>query len=203
MAEMFPRIQDNWSLGVSWDTELIPVHFVHARSLYALVEADRAVLGRWLPWVARVQSVDDYSRLIGYYRAKNSETGAFTCAVRYQSALAGVLSINEIDPEEQSASLGYWLGRPFRGLGLMRDSCRSLVDFLFTCRNIDTVMIRCAVDNLKSQKIPEALGFRKEMMLTREEWINDCWVDLWSYSLSHQEWPVSRADYVRSDKPAR
>lgn len=183
-----PEVDDQWSLSVSSDLVLVPIQFQFARNLFHLIDQSRLTLGQWLPWVVHVNQCEDLHKLIRYYRNKNKESGAFTCCILSNQAIAGVISINHINREGQSASLGYWLGSGFRSKGVMRRSCQALIHYLFEECGLHKVVIRCAVENVKSQKIPESLGFVKEARLRDGEWLNNRYVDLWSYGMLNWQW---------------
>ena len=55
---------------------------------------------------------------------------------------------------------------------MMTDACRALIDTLFSEYDLNRIEIRAAVQNVKSQAIPERLGFTKEGCLRQCEWLH-------------------------------
>ncbi|MCB9229250.1 MAG: GNAT family N-acetyltransferase [Deltaproteobacteria bacterium] len=183
-----PELSDHCLLRGKRGLMLVPVQPRHVQKLFALLEESRSSLESWLPWVSHIRKEQDLSQLIRYYRQKNRDTGAVTFCIFSDSLLTGVIGINQINVENHSASLGYWLGEPFRGRGIIRESCSLVITYLFTVRNLNKVIIRCADHNRKSRNVAESLGFRREAMLRAGEWVHGSFVDLWSYGLLSREW---------------
>jgi ribosomal-protein-serine acetyltransferase len=48
--------------------------------------------------------------------------------------------------------------------------------------------MRCAVENKKSRKIPERLGFREEGTIRQAEWLHEHFIDLVIYGMLASEW---------------
>lgn len=73
----------------------------------------------------------------------------------------------------------------------MRAAVQGLIKFGFEKLNLNKVLIGCATGNLRSQKIPESLGFTYEGTLRQNEWLYDHFVDHKIYSLLKSEWKPS------------
>jgi ribosomal-protein-serine acetyltransferase len=63
-----------------------------------------------------------------------------------------------------------------------------MIDEGFTRLHLNRIEIRAALENFKSQAIPERLGFKKEGLIRQGEFVNDHFVDLYVYSLLKEEW---------------
>ena len=70
----------------------------------------------------------------------------------------------------------------------MTKACKVFVDYAFDVLELNRVEIRCAVDNFKSQSIPERLGFIKEGTLRDTEFLYDHYVDCVVYSILKRDW---------------
>ena len=68
---------------------------------------------------------------------------------------------------EQDLELGYWLGRPLWGQGLMTEAARRLVKYGFSQLECPRIWCAHAVSNARSRRIIEKLRFRQEFL--REE----------------------------------
>lgn len=58
------------------------------------------------------------------------------------------------------AEIGYWLTKPMQGNGIMIRSVEALVKYAF--EKFNRLSIKCAVENVRSKKIPKKLGFTFE-----------------------------------------
>jgi len=92
----------------------------------------------------------------------------------------------------KNVEIGYWLAKEFEGKGLMTKSCKVLVDYAFHESKLKRVQIRCATGNVKSCRIPERLGFRKEGLVLQAEYLYGRFVDLVVYGMTDIQW--SRLD---------
>lgn len=159
-----------------------------AERLFALVDSCRPHLRRWLPWVDAVKAVEDSRAFIEGTLKKFAAGNGFEAGIWYKGELAGVIGLHYIDRNNRKTSIGYWLGEPFQGLGLMTKSCKACIDYVFQELKLNRVEIRCAVENQKSRAIPERLGFVNEGTIREAEWLYDHFVDHIVYGMIASEW---------------
>ncbi len=112
----------------------------------------------------------------------------FSCAVLYKKKIAGVIGFNQINMMHLSAMIGYWLGNQYQGKGLMLKACKAIVDFGFNELELNRQVIRCAVQNKKSQAIPLKLGFVKEGCFRQAEKLHHGFVDHYGYAMLACDW---------------
>jgi len=79
--------------------------------------------------------------------------------------------------------LGYWIGKEHEGNGIITSSCRRLLQYGFEVLMLNRIEIRCGVENVRSQRVPERLGFTKEGTLRQVENIRGQFIDHYLYSL--------------------
>jgi RimJ/RimL family protein N-acetyltransferase len=73
--------------------------------------------------------------------------------------LIGVVSV-EHRPDGIAPHLGYWLGRPFWGEGLMTEAAEAMVDATFAYAGEPALVSAAMVANRSSQRVLEKCGFR-------------------------------------------
>ena len=137
----------------------------HAERLFELTDRNRRQLRRWLPWVDAAKSARASRLFIDSALKQNRRKDGFHCGIWFRGALAGVIGLHRIDWPNRTAAIGYWLGAGFQGRGLMTRSCAALVAHCFSKLGLNRVEIRCATANVRSRKIPQRLGFKKEGVL--------------------------------------
>jgi ribosomal-protein-serine acetyltransferase len=153
-----------------------------ARTLHALIEANRARLARWLPWAA-TQTFED---TLGFIRRTEEQTAAndgFQTAIICEGDLAGVIGYVGINWQNRSTSIGYWLGERYQGKGTMTKAVSVLVDHALSTWKLNRVEIRAGVENRSSRAIAERLGFRQEGILRQAELIEGRYLDCVVYSM--------------------
>jgi RimJ/RimL family protein N-acetyltransferase len=106
------------------------------------------------PWPYEPQHAEGFlSGLVPNGWADDTE---YTWALRddFGGPLLGVIGFRE-----QTADLGYWLGRPHRGQGLMTEAVGSVLDWLFA-QGRERVAWECIPGNAASASVARKAGFR-------------------------------------------
>ena len=163
----------------------------HTDELFRLIEANRASLRQWLPWLdwsrTPADTADHIRTSLDRYEASNG----FSAGIWIDGALGGAIGLHAVDARHRSSSIGYWLSQDFRGSGAMTHACRAVINAAFHHYRLHRLEIRCATGNQKSCAIARRLGFTYEGTLREAEWLYDHFVDLEVYAMLEQNWPRS------------
>lgn len=164
--------------------ELRPLQPADAATLFAVVDAHRAALREWLPWVDATNTVADSAAYIATTVRDDRETRAFTCGIWSMGRLVGVIGHNRIDWAKRIGFPAYWIAPDSAGQGIMTQCCRVVIENAFTELQLKQLVVAVATDNLRAQKIPLRLGFKQVSLLKKAEWLYDHHVDHFVYSLA-------------------
>jgi len=159
-----------------------------AAPLYALIDANRAYLRQWLPWVDKEQSPNTTRAFLRAAQQQFADKRGGQYGIWQHGQLAGVVGQHPIDWANRACALGYWLGAAYQGRGLVTRACRALVSHAVRDLGLHRVEIRAATGNHRSRAIAERLGFRQEGVLRDAEWLYDHYVDLVVYAMLAPEW---------------
>ena len=77
----------------------------------------------------------------------------------------------------QAASVGYWMGTPHSGQGLMTKALRLLAPFAFRTLHLHRLEAGCVPANLASVRVLEKSGFSREGIARKYLRINGVWQD--------------------------
>ena len=171
----------HWTLEDEIELRLLQLR--HAPEIFARVEADRAFLRVWLPWVDHHRDVADTESFIHEALEQFVLGEAVHVGIWYGGAFAGVIGFHRINTEHRLGEIGYWLGETFQGKGIMTRACRAMVAYGFSELKLNRIEIHCAPENRKSRAIPERLGFQEEGILRQAERLRDRFVDNIVYGL--------------------
>jgi len=160
----------------------------HADQVFRLIEANRASLRQWLPWLDWSNQLSDTVKHINNSLQRYRDSNGFAAGIWIDDQLAGAIGLHAIDTLHRSSSIGYWLAEDYRGLGVMTNACRAVVNAAFDKYGLHRIEIRCATGNHRSCAIPSRLGFTHEGVLRESEWLYDHFVDLNVYSMLEQDW---------------
>ncbi len=159
----------------------------HADGLFHAVDSNRKHLSEFLPWVNNMQSVDDLTNYIKHCETLYQQNREVSFVIMYNEVAVGRVGLHYIDLKNKHASMGYWLTKNTEGKGIITRSCKALINFGFKELNLNRIEIRAAVENLRSQAIPQKLNFKREGIARQAEWVNNGFVDLMVYSLLKEE----------------
>lgn len=175
-------------IPVDEDIELKLVRPDDAPRIFAVTDRDRAYLGEWLPWVENTRSVADTEGFVRRAMDQMRRGEGFHACIEYRGEFAGIIGHVYLNPQDRRTELGYWLGQPFQGRGIMTRACRKLVDYAFESLGANRVEIRTDVDNRKSRAIPERLGFVQEALLREAVLEHGDYRDVVMYAKLRREW---------------
>ncbi|HYG95615.1 MAG TPA: GNAT family protein [Solirubrobacterales bacterium] len=164
-----------------------PLEAGDAAALYALIEADRDRLARWMPWAAE-QDLAGTERFIAEAEEQLIQGNGFQAKIESGREIVGVAGFHKVDWVNRNTSIGYWLVGHAEGKGTMTDVVRALLDHAFHEWELHRVEIHCAPDNHRSRAIPERLGFREEARLRETELVGGRYLDSVVYGLLAEEW---------------
>ena len=117
-----------------------------------------------------------------------AETGKFCDERRARRENRRDMGFHNLESNNKSAHIGYWLAREAEGKGLMTRCCRVLIDYLFDELNLNRIQINCNVENTKSRAIPERLGFKLEGIHRQVEFFDNRFGDWAIYAMLKEDW---------------
>ena len=179
------------------EEQLAPLSLAMASELFALTQANRSYLRRWLPWLDDTTCKQDTEKFIRLCTRKSKEVSTYLgqgftqqYAIMLRGKICGVAGFVSLPPKD-TPGIGYWLAEDFCGRGIMLRVCQKLLALAFTRYGWNQVEIRCAVGNSKSRAIPERLGFTLRTILPQAEFLYDHYVDHAVYSMRQSEYAAT------------
>jgi ribosomal-protein-alanine N-acetyltransferase len=152
-----------------------------------LRDDSRTFLAPWEP----IWPTDDLTklafrrRLRRYLREMRNGTGyPFFVFSPDGETLLGGLTLAQIQRGvTQSAVLGYWMGAPYAGKGLMSAAVRAVVGFAFDTLHLNRLEAACLPRNAASIRLLEKVGFTREGYARKYLCIDGRWQDHVLYGL--------------------
>jgi [ribosomal protein S5]-alanine N-acetyltransferase len=132
----------------------------------ALRHGSRAFLEPWEPaWAQDELSRGAYRRRIKRYldEIERDESYPYFLFLRESGALAGGITIGNVRRGvAQTGSIGYWMGEPFAGKGLMKEALEAVVSVSFGALQLNRLEAACVPENDRSRLLLLHSGFRQE-----------------------------------------
>lgn len=113
---------------------------------------------------------------------KNDPTNIFAIDIGGQS-VGSIGIFPQTDVHRKNAELGYWLGQPFWGHGIVTQAVKQIVKIAFQTYNIERVFARPFSTNLASQKVLEKAGFKLECRFEKTIFKNGEYLDELVYAV--------------------
>jgi RimJ/RimL family protein N-acetyltransferase len=185
-----PRIADLPLVVETQRLVLRPLELGDADALYAL--ASDPEVAKMMSWDAHKDRAETVAFLERMIAARNEGTSV-GWAILEGGTPIGVISIDGIRWEFRAwrvdrAEMGYWLGRPHWGKGLMSEAATAALRFAFETLGLHKVTIGCVEGNDASRKIIEKLGFRFLALFQDDFFRFGKWWDHRRYELTVAEW---------------
>jgi len=166
----------------------------HAHALYHAVHTNRAHLSAFLPWVDYMNSLESMENYISHCQNLRQSGKEKSFVIFSNRILVGRIGLHYIQAENKSATIGYWLIKNMEGNGIITQCCAKIIDLGFQEILLNRIEIKAAMKNIRSQAIPEKLGFFREGILRQAELVNGQFLDLYLYSLLANEWKKNETE---------
>ena len=132
------------------------------------------------PWISPPLSDSAFTSYLSRTRRDDHE-GLLICN-RSDDAIAGVINLNNIVRGSfLSASLGYYVGAPYAGNGLMREGLELVMSYAFYTLGLHRLEANIQPENHRSIALVRQCGFVREGVSANFLFINGRWRD-------HERW---------------
>jgi ribosomal-protein-serine acetyltransferase len=172
------------SLKINPGLELRLLQLDDAAELFALIDAHRAQLRIWLPWVDQTVKRAQTEKFIAKSLWKYRDSRAFAAGIWSDGRLVGVIRHNRIDWAARIAFPGWWLGPQAQGQGIMTACCQAVFAHAFTQLQVARIVVGVATGNVRGLSLVKRLGFSLIQTLSNAERLNGKNVDHFIYQLS-------------------
>ena len=88
--------------------------------------------------------------------------------------------------------IGYWIGRPFWGQGLIPEAVRELLRYCFEDKGAQRVWCSHYAGNEKSKRVIEKCGFSYQLTCERPALVDDALRPTLFYALTKEKWEKTR-----------
>lgn len=158
---------------------LYPLDVADAADQWEAVDASRATLEPWLPWVPFQTDVASSARYaeMSTLDWEHGRAVRFALRDRKSKAFLGIVSLENIQHLHLSTDLGYWLRHDVRGRGLMSEAAQGAVELAFRHMGIHRIRVAASTENHRSLAVIRRLGFRFEGISRHAELIAGRWLD--------------------------
>ncbi|HIW72182.1 MAG TPA: GNAT family N-acetyltransferase [Candidatus Levilactobacillus faecigallinarum] len=170
----------------------VPRPALDGPDLFALLAKEPDYYARYLPWVAQTTTAADEVAFLQQTNRHLGQGTSLNLVILVAGVTAGMISCNRFDQLNQSADIGYWLGRAYQGQGIMTTAVKGLCDLVFSDYAVNRLVIRAAVENTASNAVAQRAGFQPEGILRQNEKLADGFHDEQQYSYLKTDWLAAK-----------
>lgn len=145
------------------DIKIRPYELADAPALFEAAKESCSDVYPWLPWCHPEYQIDEAQEWLADQVRKRREGTEFEFAIldREDNYLGGC-GLNDIDGKRECANLGYWVRSSAMGHGIAVRAVELLSKWGFENTDLIRLEIRCAVANVRSQRVAEKAGATRE-----------------------------------------
>ena len=162
-----------FKLSVDEEINLCLVNESFTSRYVEFAEENYEYLSEWLAWPGFCKTQDAFKEFVKGSLHKYADGESMNCAIEYKGEIVGNSGFNSINHDLKKVEIGYWIGKPYQGNGIVTRVCRYLIDYAFTNLEMEKVQISAAENNAPSRAVCERLGMTLEGMLTNSEKIGE------------------------------
>jgi len=121
---------------------------------------------------------------LSFIKFATEEKSNYIFAIDVNGEACGGIGLHpQTDIHKKNAELGYWLGSPFWGNGIITSAIKEVVKLGFNNLEIDRIFARPFNSNIPSQKVLEKSGFKLEGKFEQTIWKKDRYEDELIYAI--------------------
>lgn len=121
---------------------------------------------------------------------KKQEFNFAIALVRTDSVIGGI-GLRNIDFDNKSAEVGYWIGKKFWGKGYTSEALMLALDFAFRKVKLNRVWAKVFEQNKASVKVLQNCNFTKEALMRQSKFRYSKWHNEFIYSILRKEFLLS------------
>ncbi len=141
---------------------LRPLRLGDAASIYAAIQESRAEIARWMDWCRPEYDRVEAEKWIGAAARARQEGTGFEFGIFGPEGLLGSIGVNQINPHERFANVGYWVRTSATNRGAATAAVKLVAQWAFLSTELQRLEIVAAVDNPASRRVAEKAGAVRE-----------------------------------------
>lgn len=172
---------------------LRPFEVGDARQMYDNWASDENVT-RYLTWLPH-ESPEATAKLLEEWHDAYSDARTYNWAIELDGQAIGSIGAVKIDDLSEHAEIGYCIGKPYWGRGIMTEAAGAVIEYLFAQVGLNRIGICHAVPNKASGRVAQKCGMKYEG--TKREFLkahDGVFLDVAFLGITRRDWEQRGAD---------
>lgn len=165
------------SIPVTEGLTLTAIDERYVSDLHQLVVKNQRWLQQSLSWAGEVRSEEETRRHVQGNVMLHQRDYAKMFLLFLDKRPIGVLSFNQIEPQNKTAYIGYWIDEDCQGQGYLSRSLQAFIHYYARSGLVRRFVIKCRVANTRSNQVALRNGFVLEGCLRQAEYLNGSYDD--------------------------
>ena len=144
----------------------------------------------WAPHTSPDESRQFVRRVLDAYHEKR--VANWGIELKAERKIIGTGGFIAWDPQHGTAEIGYAMGKPYWGQGLMTEAVGAILEFAFTRMELNRVVIRMDPRNTGSWRVAEKCGCRFEGISRQAVHAKGAFRDLMVWAIVREDWARGR-----------
>jgi len=136
------------------------------------------------------KEADEFIRSIAEYPDIPNTWFQLAVCIKNNNKLIGDIGIHFLEDDDQ-IEIGYTIAPDFQGQGYAIEALRVVINYLFTDLRKHRIIASVDPDNIKSVKLLDKLGMRKEAHFIKSIKMSGVWLDDCIYAILNEEWNIN------------
>lgn len=134
----------------------------NAVALFSVIDENREFLGEWLSWIEHTQRLEDSLKYLFEKETETDEGKKVEYAIFIEDEYVGHISFFDVDMENKSAEMGFWLSEKFCGNGYMSEAVQLLEKEFFKRFGMNRLVLKCDELNRNSISLAKRNHYKLE-----------------------------------------
>jgi len=130
-----------------------------AGKLFDIINTDREYLGKWLPFPAFTNTVQDSADFINSTIKKRINGSEYGFGIILNGELIGHTSLMHTN-DDKDPEIGYWIASKESGRGIVTRTASALTNFGLNELGLEKIIIKADTKNIGSNRVAEKLGYK-------------------------------------------
>lgn len=162
-----------------------------AAEVLPVVDRNRAYLRPWIPWVDRVNTVDEARAFLQHYADKFAAGNDVVFGMFHDGRYLGNIGLHDFNRGSNSIMAGYWIAEDAQRRGTVTACMKPLLAYAFETRQVNRVWMYCDVRNIRSGALAVRTGFRHEGTCRDFFFFDGAFRDAHIYAILRRDWDMS------------
>ena len=144
----------------------------------------------WAPHTSPEETRQFVRRVLDAYQEKR--VASWGIELKAERTVIGTGGFNSWDREHGTGELGYAMGKPYWGQGLMTEAVNAMIEFGFKRMALNRIVIRMDPRNTGSWRVAEKSGCRFEGIARQTIYAKGAFHDLMIWAILREDWVRGR-----------